>query len=63
VLDKGKAAVITIIIETCNKRTEKVVFENQSMVFICGAGGFGEKCVGNDAHSFLYAMLIYHDGN
>jgi len=53
VLDKGKAPVITIIIETCDKNTRKVVFENQSMVFICGAGGFGGKHVGNDAHSFF----------
>ncbi|KIK10140.1 hypothetical protein K443DRAFT_126912 [Laccaria amethystina LaAM-08-1] len=48
VLDKGKAAAVTIIIETRNKRTRKVVFENQSTVFIRGAGGFGGKRVGND---------------
>lgn len=48
VLDKGKAAAVTIIIETRDKHSGKVVFENQSTVFIRGAGGFGGKRVGND---------------
>jgi len=48
VLDKGKAAAVTTIIETRDKRTGNLVFENQSTVFIRGAGGFGGKRTGND---------------
>jgi multifunctional beta-oxidation protein len=47
VLDKGKAAAVTIIIETRDKSTGKVIFENQMTTFIRGAGGFGGKRVGN----------------
>ena len=43
VLDKGKAAAVTSIVETKDKHTGKVIFENQSTVFIRGAGGFGGK--------------------
>lgn len=46
VLDKGKAAAVTTIVETTDKATGKVVFENTSTVFIRGAGGFGGKRVG-----------------
>ncbi|KAG5652323.1 hypothetical protein H0H81_005391 [Sphagnurus paluster] len=48
VLDKGKAAAVTTIVETRDKRSGKVIFENQSTVFIRGAGGFGGKRTGND---------------
>ncbi|KAF5371816.1 hypothetical protein D9615_009556 [Tricholomella constricta] len=48
VLDKGKAAAVTTIVETRDKRTGQVIFENQSTVFIRGAGGFGGKRNGND---------------
>ncbi|KZT07638.1 multifunctional beta-oxidation protein [Laetiporus sulphureus 93-53] len=48
VLDKGKAAAVTSIVETKDKTTGKVVFENQSTVFIRGAGGLGGKRVGKD---------------
>jgi len=48
VLDKGKAAAVTTIVETKDKATGKVVFENQSTVFIRGSGGFGGKRVGSD---------------
>lgn len=48
VLDKGKAAAVTSIVETKDKATGKVIFENQSTVFIRGAGGFGGKRVGKD---------------
>ena len=41
VLDKGKAAAVTSITETKDKATGKVVFENQSVLFIRGSGGFG----------------------
>lgn len=48
VLDKGKAAAVTCIVETHDKRTGKLIFENQSTVFIRGSGGFGGKRVGDD---------------
>ncbi|GLB40189.1 putative NAD-P-binding protein [Lyophyllum shimeji] len=48
VLDKGKAAAVTTIVETRDKATGKVIFENQSTVFIRGAGGFGGKRNGSD---------------
>ncbi|KAH9928628.1 multifunctional beta-oxidation protein [Fomitopsis serialis] len=48
VLDKGKAAAVTSITETKDKATGKVIFENQSTVFIRGAGGFGGRRTGKD---------------
>ncbi|GAA99960.1 uncharacterized protein L969DRAFT_610007 [Mixia osmundae IAM 14324] len=48
VLDKGKAAAVTSIVETVNKDSGEVVFENQSTVFIRGSGGFGGKKTGKD---------------
>jgi len=48
VLDKGKAAAVTTIIETRDKRSGKVIFENQMTVFIRGAGGFGGRRAGKD---------------
>ncbi|KAL0954850.1 hypothetical protein HGRIS_003789 [Hohenbuehelia grisea] len=48
VLDKGKAAAVTSIVETRDKKTGELIFENQSTVFIRGAGGFGGKRVGKD---------------
>jgi hypothetical protein len=52
VLDKGKAAAVTTVVETRNKATGELIFENQSTVFIRGAGGFGGKRNGK-------GMLIY----
>ncbi|KAF6757262.1 multifunctional beta-oxidation protein [Ephemerocybe angulata] len=46
VLDKGKAAAVTTIVETRDKHTGELIFENQSTVFIRGAGGFGGKRAG-----------------
>lgn len=46
VLDKGKAAAVTTVIETKDANTGQVIFENQSTVFIRGAGGFGGKRTG-----------------
>jgi len=46
VLDKGKAASVTTIVETRDKVSGKLVFENQSTLFIRGAGGFGGRRVG-----------------
>lgn len=48
VLDKGKAASVTIIAETRDKKTGQVLFENQSTLFIRGAGGFGGRRTGKD---------------
>jgi multifunctional beta-oxidation protein len=45
-LDKGKAAAVTVISETKDKRSGKVIFENQQTLFIRGAGGFGGKRTG-----------------
>jgi hypothetical protein len=47
VLDKGKAAAVTSVVETRDKHSGEVIFENQSTVFIRGAGGFGGKRAGN----------------
>lgn len=47
VLDKGKAAAVTSIVETIDKASGKVIFENQSTVFIRGSGGFGGKRTGS----------------
>ena len=46
VLDKGKAASVTIAVETKDKATGKVIFENTSTLFIRGSGGFGGKTTG-----------------
>jgi len=46
VLDKGKAAAVTMQVTTKDKKTGAVIFENQSTVFIRGSGGFGGQRVG-----------------
>ncbi|KAJ3734229.1 hydroxysteroid dehydrogenase [Lentinula guzmanii] len=51
VLDKGNAAAVTIIVETREKHSEEVIFENQSTVFVRGSGGFGGRRTGNDRGS------------
>jgi multifunctional beta-oxidation protein len=43
VLDKGKAAAVTVIVDTKDKATGESIFENQSTVFLRGSGGFGGK--------------------
>jgi len=48
VLDKGKAATVTIISETKDKASGQVIFENQSTLILRGAGGFGGKKTGRD---------------
>jgi len=48
VLDKGKAAAVTTIVETRDKHSGQLIFENQMTVFIRGAGGFGGKRAGKD---------------
>ena len=41
VLDKGNAAAVTSTVTTVDAETGDTIFENQSTVFIRGAGGFG----------------------
>jgi len=48
VLDKGKAASVTAIVRTLDKRTGEVIFENQTTLVTRGSGGFGGKRVGRD---------------
>lgn len=52
VLDKGKAASFTTIVETKDKETGELIFENQSTVVLRGSGGFGGKKngAGESAH-------------
>ncbi|KAJ7127052.1 hydroxysteroid dehydrogenase [Mycena epipterygia] len=47
VLDKGKAAAVTSVVET-RDQSGKLIFENQSTVFIRGSGGFGGQRAGSD---------------
>jgi MaoC like domain len=48
VLDKGKAASVTIGTTTKDKNTGEIIFENQATVFIRGSGGFGGPSKGAD---------------
>ena len=62
VLDKGKAAAVTTIIETRDKHSGKVIFENQMTVFIRGAGGFGGRRAGKGAvHLKIEMYYPLHD--
>ena len=64
VLDKGKAAAVTTIVETRDKRNGKIIFENQMTVFIRGAGGFGGRRAGKGAFDIFNQRLtnfkIFH---
>ena len=51
VLDKGKAAAVTAVVQTKDKVSGKVIFENQSTFFIRGSGGFGGKRTGKGVSS------------
>lgn len=46
VLDKGKAASVTAIVHTTDKRTGQVIFENQTTLVSRGSGGFGGRRIG-----------------
>ncbi|EIW66394.1 hypothetical protein TREMEDRAFT_45825 [Tremella mesenterica DSM 1558] len=48
VLDKGKAASVTVKVDTVDKATGEKVCENQSTVVLRGSGGFGGKKEGRD---------------
>ena len=53
---------MTSIVETIDQATGKVIFENQSTVFIRGSGGFGGKRTGSGELSFpspLYLSFSY----
>lgn len=63
VLDKGKAAAVTTIIETRDKHSCKVIFENQMTVFIRGAGGFGGRRAGKGAVAFEVGMIPFTQFN
>jgi multifunctional beta-oxidation protein len=43
VLDKGKAAMVTVHVETRDKATGEALVESQSTVVLRGSGGFGGK--------------------
>ncbi len=53
VLDKGKAVAVTVVNETKDKFSGKVIFENQSTFFIRGSGGFGGKRAGKGKEALL----------
>ena len=53
VLDKGKAAAVTVIVDTKDKATGRTLFESQSTVFIRGSGGFGGKKNGRGRYHYL----------
>jgi hypothetical protein len=42
-LDKGKAAAVKTVVYTKEKSSGRLIFENQSTVFLRGSGGFGGK--------------------
>lgn len=51
VLDKGKAAAVTVLVDTKDKSTGESIFESQSTVFLRGSGGFGGKKNGAGEYS------------
>ncbi|KLT40068.1 NAD(P)-binding protein [Cutaneotrichosporon oleaginosum] len=48
VLDKGKAAAVTTVIESRDAQTNELIYENHSTVFIRDSGGFGGKRAAKD---------------
>jgi multifunctional beta-oxidation protein len=58
VLDKGKAASVTTVVETKDKATGKVIFENQMTVFIRGSGGFGGKREGKGMYTYICVLNL-----
>ncbi|KAK8869455.1 hypothetical protein IAR55_000019 [Kwoniella newhampshirensis] len=48
VLDKGKTAAVTVLVDTKEKSSGKSIFESQSTVILRGSGGFGGKKNGSD---------------
>jgi hypothetical protein len=56
VLDKGKAASVTFIVQTKDKSSGNIIFENQGTVFIRGSGGFGGKKKGNGTYFISFYL-------
>jgi len=48
ILDKGKAASVTVSTTTKDRSSAEIIFENQATVFIRGSGGFGGPSKGAD---------------
>jgi len=48
VLDKGKAAAVTVVVETRDKTSNDLIFENHSTIFVRGSGGLGGRKIGKD---------------
>ncbi|KAK9451450.1 uncharacterized protein V1518DRAFT_408594 [Limtongia smithiae] len=48
VLDKGKAGVVVTAFDTFDSSTGKIIFHNESTIFIRGSGGFGGPSKGAD---------------
>lgn len=62
-LDKGKSASITTLVETSDKDTGRVIFESMSTVIIRGSGGFGGKKKGSGKNiADERASFVYTDG-
>ncbi|KAJ6494771.1 hydroxysteroid dehydrogenase [Mycena vitilis] len=57
VLDKGKAAAVTSMVETRDSKGT-LIFENQSTVFIRGSGGFGGQRNGSDRGAATAANAV-----
>ncbi len=51
VLDKGKAAAVTVIVETRDKASNDLIFENHSTVFVRGSGGLGGRKIGKGVYT------------
>ena len=51
VLDKGKAAAVTVVVETRDKTSNNLIFENQSTVFVRGSGGLGGRKIGKGVYT------------
>ena len=52
VLDKGKAAAVTLVVETRDHASNETIFESQSTVFIRGSGGFGGRKTGKGVYTW-----------
>ena len=51
VLDKGKAEAVTVVVETRDKTSNDLIFENQSTVFVRGSGGLGGRKIGKGVYA------------
>lgn len=58
VLDKGKAAAVTILVQSRDKATGQLLFENQVNFFVRGSGGFGGKRTGAGMFHFSVKLGV-----